>query len=193
MNRRQGGEDFYFIQKVSQRGFFSECNSTRVIASPRPSTRVPFGTGPVVKRLTGGSDLLATCHPVPFLMLRDLFEGLQIFYPGKNHDQFLESQPRVLLDFLEGQHFNQALHEIRKNSGSPAASRKRFWRWFNMFRIMKFLHYARDHGYPDLPAGVAALQFLRQLRPEGIEIPPDSSDLKNMLLIFRRMDRSGMP
>ena len=40
MNRRQGGEDFYFIQKVAQRGNFSECNATRVVASPRPSDRV---------------------------------------------------------------------------------------------------------------------------------------------------------
>ena len=57
MNRRQGGEDFYFIQKVAQRGSWSECNETCVYPSPRPSDRVPFGTGPAVARLIDRSGI----------------------------------------------------------------------------------------------------------------------------------------
>ncbi len=45
MNRRQAGEDFYFIQKLVPAGGYFNLNSTTVYPSPRTSSRVPFGTG----------------------------------------------------------------------------------------------------------------------------------------------------
>jgi hypothetical protein len=48
MNRRQAGEDFYFLHKFIQLDHFGEITSTKVIPSPRPSHRVPFGTGRAV-------------------------------------------------------------------------------------------------------------------------------------------------
>jgi len=166
MNKRQGGEDFYFIQKVAQRGNWSECNSTRVVPSPRPSDRVPFGTGPVVGRLvgqleSGGSvSELSTYHPEPFRMLREFFGGIDKFYRDAAVIMSLELSFPVLSEFLVSQKFPEALDEIRSNSGSAEAFRKRFWRWFNMFRIMKFLHFAREHGYPDMEVGEAVHSFL---------------------------------
>ena len=199
MNRRKGGEDFYFIQKVAQRGNFTECNDTCVIPSPRPSERVPFGTGPAVKRLLEdpGSPLL-TCDPRPFTMLRKLFSGLDIIYSEAAMDHFMKSQSSVLLDFLSGQQFGEALVEMRKNSASPASFRKRFWRWFNMFRILKFIHHARRHGYPDIPVREAATALLRQSAFNGIPTAsndtassqqPDLPPVQTLLEIYRRLDR----
>jgi len=190
MNRRKGGEDFYFIQKVAQRGNFRECNGTRVVPSPRPSDRVPFGTGPVVKRLLEypGSPLFSY-DPRPFTMLRKLFDEMEMMYSGvdPNHLKlFAESRgepsarrsqssfrkksqrnplahPSLLLDFLADQEFGEALAEMRKHAASPASFRKRFWRWFNMFRILKFIHFARQRGYPDIPVQEAACAFMQQL------------------------------
>ena len=51
MNRRKAGEDFYFLNKFTALGTFGEINTTRVIPSPRPSERVPFGTGRAVGQL----------------------------------------------------------------------------------------------------------------------------------------------
>src|SRR4029434_9989987 len=48
MNRRQAGEDFYFLHKLIPLGGFTELNSTTVYPLPRPSNRVPFGTGRAV-------------------------------------------------------------------------------------------------------------------------------------------------
>jgi len=213
MNRRQGGEDFYFIQKVAQRGNYSECNATCVIPSPRPSDRVPFGTGPVVSRLIStssnsssnssssssssslssslskGDRQLLTYDPRPFRMLRNLFSGLETMYTEVPLNHFMKSQPEVLLEFLQLQQFGEALVEIRKNSTSFPAFRKRFWRWFNMFRIMKFLHHAREEGYPDVPVGEASLGLLLHINPEGVEIPSGGSEMKAILKIFRELDR----
>jgi len=190
MNRRQGGEDFYFIQKVAQRGNFSQCNATCVFPSPRPSERVPFGTGPAVGRLSEGDDPLLTYDPRPFGMLKDLFAG--IGNPEVHNDSGLGnlkgpwSEP--LQSFLENQDFNGALNEIRANSASARAFQKRFWRWFNMFRIMKFLHWARERAYPDIPVGDAAAELLRLIDPENKGIPSVGSDPKKLLWIYRMLD-----
>jgi hypothetical protein len=184
MNRRQGGEDFYFIQKVAQRGNFSQCNSTCVFPSPRPSDRVPFGTGPVVSRLSSGKGPLMSYDPRPFAMLKELFLGI-------SKPEILRGPwPEPLQSFLEEQDFKGALEEIQRNSASGPAFRKRFWRWFNMFRIMKFLHYAREQGYPDIPVAEAAAELLRVIDPESKGIPSVGLDVKKLLLIYRMLDLS---
>ena len=182
MNRRQGGEDFYFIQKVAQRGNFSQCNSTCVIPSPRPSDRVPFGTGPAIKRLAEHEDPLMTYNSKPFALLKEFFEAI-------NHPEKLSGPwPEPLESFLKEQEFGAALAEIDNNSASAPAFRKRFWRWFSMFRIMKFLHFARENGYPNMELGKAASELLRQLDPETRGIPSVASDLKKLLLVYRMLD-----
>ena len=54
MNRRQAGEDFYFIQKLVPAGGYFNLNSTTVYPSPRASSRVPFGTGASIGKLSEG-------------------------------------------------------------------------------------------------------------------------------------------
>jgi len=182
MNRRKAGEDFYFIQKVAQRGNFSQCDSTCVVPSPRPSDRVPFGTGLAVSRLSAGEDVLMTYDQRPFAMLKDLFNRI------KQPENLTGPWPEPLQSFLEEQDFKGALDEIQSNSASASAFGKRFWRWFSMFRIMKFLHYARERGYPDIPVGEAAAELLRTMDPDGIGIPSLGSDAKKLLLIYRMLD-----
>ena len=195
MNRRQGGEDFYFIQKVAQRGNFSECNTTRVVPSPRPSDRVPFGTGPAVEkylkdkarlsageaRLSTGEARLTTYHPGPFRMLAGLFSGMDTLGGETAPETIIRSQPTVLSEFLQIQQFSEALKEIRANSASLAAFRKRFWRWFNMFRIMKFLHFAREHGYPDVDVAEAASELLKI----------ENSEIVTLLVTLRSIDHNS--
>lgn len=192
MNRRQAGEDFYFIQKLAQRGNFSECNTTCVQPSPRSSDRVPFGTGLAVSRMLEGEDALLTYHPEPFRMLRKLFEKVDGFYKYEpDYESVTGGLPQLLIDFLEEQKFMASLEEIRDNSASLPAFRKRFWRWFSMFRIMKFLHFARERGYADVPVAEAGPALLRQMDPEGTGIPSIGSDVLKLLLIYRRLDGMG--
>jgi hypothetical protein len=191
MNRRQGGEDFYFIQKIAQRGYYTECNTTRVVPSPRPSDRVPFGTGPVVSRLLKEGGKLNTYDPHLFPLLRDFFNGLEGVYSEdrKKKDTWMRSLNPLLIKFLQSQEFESDLPEILTNSASYPAFRKRFWRWFNMFRIMKFLHFAREHGYPDIPVGKAATELLLQIRPEMIDPSEAENNLRYLLELYRKLDR----
>jgi len=199
MNRRQGGEDFYFIQKVALRGRWSECRSTRVLASPRPSGRAPFGTGRMIHRLVREKPELATYNPGSFRILKAFFDDIDKLYKvsdGGDLSQWLPEprgtmSPEVLGDFLLLQNFRPALLEIRSNSASLPAFRKRFWRWFNMFRIMKFLHYAREHGYPDVEVTDAVRGYLRSVsiyRHKHRKLPTKARDL---LVVFRLVDLSS--
>ncbi|RMG69067.1 MAG: glycosyltransferase family 2 protein, partial [Bacteroidetes bacterium] len=49
MNRRKAGEDFYFLQKFWQEETVMTLTNTCVYPSPRPSHRVPFGTGKAIQ------------------------------------------------------------------------------------------------------------------------------------------------
>ena len=172
------------VKKVTQRGNFSQCDSTCVYPSPRPSDRVPFGTGPVVSRLSKGNEALLTYDPRPFGMIRAFFAEI-VQAGGKTR---WDSLPDVLKAFLTEQGFDAALAEIRANSASPAAFRKRFWRWFNMFRIMKFLHFARERGYPDIPVEEAASELLRIIDPGHAGIPSLRGQVSKLLVIYRMLE-----
>ena len=56
MNRRQAGEDFYFLQNLAQLGSVGEINTTRVFPSARLSDRVPFGTGAAIQKWMEGTE-----------------------------------------------------------------------------------------------------------------------------------------
>lgn len=163
MNRRQGGEDFYFIQKIAQRGRFNSCTGTRVVPSSRTSDRVPFGTGPALRAQLHTP--LRSYHSAPFAMLNPLFSDRERLYKGNP----LPSLSPILSDFLVLQGFDAALARMRANAASAEAFSGRFWRWFNMFRIMKFLHFARERGYPDQAVEEVAVERLLKMGAGGLK------------------------
>ncbi len=81
MNRRQAGEDFYFIQKLVPAGGYFNLNSTTVYPSPRASSRVPFGTGASMRKLSAEtSSTFLTYNILAFKELRTFFELTEIFF-----------------------------------------------------------------------------------------------------------------
>ena len=71
MNRREAGEDFYFLNKLAKAGPLRRIRETRVYPSGRASARVPFGTGAAVAKMVSGarSDFLLY-DPRIFIVLR---------------------------------------------------------------------------------------------------------------------------
>ena len=62
---------------------------------------------------------------------------------------------------------------------SPEAFRTRFFRWFNAFQLMKFVHHARDHFYPDCEADEAARWLLHSTE----------TNRRSLLTEIRKRDR----
>lgn len=181
MNRRKAGEDFYFIHKFTGLGQFQELNTTRVIPSPRPSTRVPFGTGRAILGIIKDKGNYQTYALQSFEDLRLLFSVVLSLY--KEASLATLDLPDSVRAFLKTQSFEERLVEIRKHTASSRSFRKRFFQWFDAFMLMKYVHFTRDHFYPNVNVMDAAKALLHKL---GIE-PADNE--KALLLQFRKLDR----
>lgn len=180
MNTRKAGEDFYFLQKVMPHGF-AEINGTTVFPSPRPSDRVPFGTGKAVSdRLSDGHERL-TYAPEAILTLRKVYADMITFYETGRL-----SLPGILTGFFTDG-LIQDLDRIRSNSASEKTYRKQLHNWFDGFRLMKCLHFLRENGIPDVPVseGASWLLDLKQIHHED--------SLAGMLKCYRHLDKSSTP
>lgn len=150
MNKRKAGEDFYFLHKFIESGHFTELNTTTVIPSPRPSDRVPFGTGKAVNtQLSIKKDLL-TYSTKSFDDLRVFFGNFSDYYQ-QNFDQLLDQQPASIKAFLTSIQAEKNWEELHQNTSDFDRFKKRFFRWFNAFMLMKYVHFSRDHFHPDVP------------------------------------------
>jgi hypothetical protein len=189
MNKRQAGEDFYFLQKIISLGGFTELNSTRVLPSPRRSNRVPFGTGKAVgDYLKRG--VLETYPQQAFLDLKALFECLPTFYSagGTQTDKVVHSFSKPLRTFLEAQGFDGVIREIRQNTATEAAFRKRFFHWFNGFRVMKFVRHASDPFYGKRSVLEEAARLLELLPQAGGSFIGRS--MRDVLGAYRMLERA---
>ncbi len=165
MNRRQGGEDFYFIQKIIPQGGMFYLRSAAVYPSPRRSVRVPFGTGPAIDELAGtpGKEYY-TYNPGAFINLRELFSGIDDLYMAGEEEleEYYLHLPDALRRFTGKKEWTGKLTEINSNTSSLPAFRKRFFNWFNMFRVVKFLNFAHSEGlFERVPAEAACRDLLQ--------------------------------
>jgi len=186
MNARQAGEDFYFLQKFFDLGNFTELRNTRVCPSPRPSLRVPFGTGKTMVQLLESGQGMKSYNPAIYDILKDFFALVPAMYNVKAdiENPVLSQLHPCILQFLDECGFDYELRNIIENSGSLEAFTKRFYRYFNMFRILKFVKYARNI-FPDLPVSDCARVILAKTE----NIPASEMTEKEQLLKFRKADR----
>ncbi len=187
MNRRKAGEDFYFLHKFTHLGHFSEIKSTTVIPSPRRSDRVPFGTGKAVGDISDKpKDIFETYAPQSFADLQVFFKSVPQMRTWKpsNFDAKFKKLPTAVAAFLKTLDFEQKLFEIIKNTSNPATFNLRFFRWFNAFMMMKYVHFTRDHFYPNVPVEEAARWLLKT--HFGKRIKADAS-AKDLLLKLRKL------
>ena len=180
MNKRKAGEDFYFIHKFTLLPGFADITGTRVIPSPRPSHRVPFGTGRAVQEMLEGEQRpYHTYPPQSFIEMKAFLNGLPAMYQG----EAWEASP-MLEDFLRRQGFEQKLSEMKGHSASYSTFLGRFFRWFNAFLVMKYLHFARSKGRADVPVAEAARWLLEERGPL-----PERDDVPSLLRQYRMVDR----
>lgn len=188
MNRRAAGEDFYFIQKLLPAGGFFNLTSTIVYPSPRVSARVPFGTGPVMSRLTESPDAgLLSYNPEAFRELRLFFSMVDGFFcEDANAASYnFSNLPPGIRQFISPEELDSRITEIRKNTSGKDSFRKRFFSWFNMFRIVKYLNSVHVTHFAKVPVEEGAVDLLKMM---GKDIPAGLTGLLNR---FRQLDFNG--
>jgi hypothetical protein len=185
MNRRKGGEDFYFIQKLVALGGYRALNYTTVYPAARLSDRVPFGTGAAMQNSLNTDGSLKTFSPAIFRELGEFCTLVLDTQPSKMARQ-AEQLPAAMKEFLQQQKFSDRLAEIQRNVAGATNFRKRVFRWFNAFRFLKFAQFASREHHPKIPIGDAAMQISKLV---GLSDLPSSADKKAWLSIYRRLDK----
>jgi len=175
MNRRQGGEDFYFLHKLLPHGQFIELNSTTVHPSSRPSLRVPFGTGPQVNEFLESQELL-TYNYAAFLELKAFVGQAPLLY-----EKDIELS-EIMSAFLATVHFQDKLEEIRRNAATQASFLKRFYAFFDAFKVVKFLNFSHQEFFSKNNVLSEARRFLAL---QGYDVEEDA---KVLLEIYRKVE-----
>ena len=160
--RRRAAEDFYLLNKIAKVGRIESLSGDPLHLSPRPSSRVPFGTGATVRRLLEA--------PVPQLDFYDpkvfshLRAWLRVLPRLKNHRAPMRELPSLLRE--EAQHAPDVQAErlvdalecsgARKAAESafaaaPGLVDRRLHEAFDGFRTLKLIHTLRDQGLASLP------------------------------------------
>jgi len=180
MNRKKAGEDFYFLQKIIPLGNYGEINTTKVIPSPRISDRVPFGTGAAVSKMieTNSRDF-GTYNFDSFLLLKSFFSDINKLFS----DFSVNNTPEPMYDFLKLNNFENDLLIIKSNSPNINRFKKRFFDWFNAFRVIKFLNFSHENYYQKKTVQQEAETLLKKYHPE-INIPETE---KELLLLYRKI------
>ncbi len=164
MSRRKGGEDFYFLHKIFPNTETEFLNHTYLTPSPRASWRVPFGTGPAIKKIIDSEKRqLKTYHPKSFLELKPFIEEIPLLWDLnaaaiKNH---IKRYAPGILNFLISNDSIAAITEIKNNCATQKAFTKRLLLWFDAFKVLKYLNYTRDNYYADIDIIEAVNMFLK--------------------------------
>ena len=183
MNLRQGGEDFYFAQKLIASGRYRALTATTVYPGVRQSDRVPFGTGPALARALATDRELDSYAPQVFVDLDGFCRALADAQPDAP-EAFIAAIPATLRDFLQRQELAQRLAEIAANVASTDSFRRRVLRWFNAFRFLKFVQATSRGPYPRVPVSRAASALA------GL---PARSSARELLDHYRQRDRDCAP
>jgi len=189
MNKRQAGEDFYFLQKMMPLGGFSEIIDTTVYPSPRPSDRVPFGTGRAISKwLNEENDAYLTYDLNSFLVLKPFFEQTTFFYSASEveMESQIQSYAPALKAFLTNERAVKKMVEVRANCRDQGSFEKRFFLWFNGFVVLKYMHFARDGYYPLKSLLPEASILLETMNEKGSGGSP-----RELLNTFRILDKKA--
>ncbi len=149
MTRRKAGEDFYFLQHLTQIGTVGEITNTKVKPSSRVSDRVPFGTGPAMRQwMDGTTDLNYTYNIRAFIDLKQLFDRRLLFYKidQPRWERLLAELPETVAAFLQSDLFFEQIVELSENCSTETIFGERFFQLFNAFRILKYIHFVHS-GY----------------------------------------------
>lgn len=160
MNQRKAGEDFYFLHKFSIINQLDEIEDVLVYPSSRKSLRVPFGTGKAIYKYDELSQQL-TYSLDALLLFGRLISNINSWDSNHSIEQDLKNiHPQLAIHFTSEGIIDE-INLCKKNCANNVSFQKRMMRWLNPFRLMKYLHYMREHGFPDQDVKNETRKFLK--------------------------------
>jgi hypothetical protein len=154
MNKRKGGEDFYFLNEIAKFGRIDSIDDALVYPAARISERVPFGTGPRIKRfISREKNEYILYNPEIFEILKSWLSEFKKLTDINSLDKILrkslEIEP-VLFNFLNEVNFENDWKNIIRHSNSESQIEKQKLIWMDGFRTLKMVHFLRNKKYQDV-------------------------------------------
>ena len=190
MNMRTAGEDFYFCQQLARTSGFAEVTGTTVHPSPRPSHRVPFGTGRSVSRwLSGDAGAITFYQPDCFRILGSWLE-LAAGNPGSDAETIMTGAEQIsplLAAWLTEVNFPETWRGLRRNHPLPGRLTAAFHVWFDGLKTMKLIHHLSAHGFPRSGPEQALPGLLRMAGA------PPAAGIREQLELLWRLEAESAP
>ncbi|MBK8944722.1 MAG: hypothetical protein IPM32_05545 [Ignavibacteriae bacterium] len=201
MNKKKAGEDFYFLQKVAKLTEINKVANATVYPSSRISWRVPFGTGPRIKRfLENKHDEYLVYSPNSFKILKNWLIILsEIDEMDFSNDKYLKNIISFILEkskfihqelhnFLISQNFDSDWKNILQNSKSKKQLNQNIKNWMDGFRTLKLIHHLRDFVFPNENMFESVNKFLQILDVKIIEISSNiNSDFQTQIKFLNKL------
>jgi uncharacterized protein YaaW (UPF0174 family) len=149
---------------------------------------VPFGTGRAMTEMSEkGDSTYFTANFKSFERLKVLLQNVDAFYDVdlQNVDSNTLISDKLTLQFLESVNWVETIQEIKLYTTDTESYRKRFYRWFNIFMVMKFFHFLRDEGVEDKPVNEESIKLFKR----WIDKNKDSLNPRQSLLKYRAKKR----
>jgi hypothetical protein len=185
MNRKNAGEDFYFLNKIELNGILGECNLPAVYPSGRVSDRVPFGTGTEVKKIReeGGYDVYSFKS---FRVLSELVKLLNKTYEmdSESFNAAMNEFPSVVQNYMHRIYVWDAILDARENVSDEKAYLKRLFRYFDTFKVIRFLNVLSEKAYPKKDVAIVAANLA-----DALDIKYEDHSEESLLLAYRQFDR----
>jgi hypothetical protein len=188
MNRRPSGEDFYFVQQLAKVCGVSQVRGTLVHPSPRPSSRVPFGTGPSVARLLAHPGEELEFYPAAAFDILKEWLAVVSLHRAEKGEALLERARGISPDlgrFLEALDFTATWRKLQRNHAQPERLSAAFHAWFDGLRTRQLLHNLARGPFPWQRAAQAVPALLQRLSL------PSPSDPQEQLELLRLCQTAG--
>lgn len=154
IGRQQGGEDFYFLQKVFQLEKTIELMEAFVYPAARFSDRIPFGTGPALEKIISSPDGILRVYSVEaFSALKSFLNLRTKFYKQLDEEvqKLIKQLHPSIQEFLKEHNLFSAITNCNENAASISTFQKRFFHHFNAFQIIKYLNFAHINYFELTP------------------------------------------
>ena len=174
MNKREAGEDFYFLSKLAKMSKIGYIKETCVYPSARPSARVPFGTGKRIQRFLAGvhKEEYLLYDPQIFVILADWLQLMKNqFICGD--DEILIKTERIhpmLKSFLKSCDFAAVWSKICRNAKDEKTLTRQFNDWFDGFKTLKLINYFTKKVYPQINMFEALNRILSMSGMSGLKL-----------------------
>jgi hypothetical protein len=195
MNRREAGEDFYFLNKLAKIGNVGYVRKTCVYPSARPSLRVPFGTGKRIQRfLDGNHEEYVLYDPLVFEILAQWLLLMEGSFRSDEQEILTHAEKisPILATFLTDCNFTDVWPKMRRNFKNEDNLKKQFHCWFDGFRTLKLINYLTKSLYPPINMFVALNKILKMLQisvAENILLTADTelAEQKKIIQYLRKI------